>query len=162
MVHLCFYLFCVDYFTEERLVSKGRVFYFSRLKVWFSRVAVSCDFHVKKICFTCKLHNFSRATDSLSRAKKKIVHVTFFGVSRVPFAKFGHGLLSMSRVKISEIGHAHCHGLLWGLILSRVTSRVTRYFLGFGHGLLKKCHVEKNKHCPTPPHPTPSNSSFYL
>ena len=80
---------------------------------------------------------------SFHARKKKIVHVTFFGVSRVPFAKFGHGLLSMSRVKISEIGHAHCHGLLWGLILSRVTSRVTRYFLGFGHGLLKKCHVEK-------------------
>ena len=136
-----FYNFCVDNFTEALLVSKGRVFNFPRLKVWFSRVAFCCDFHGKKICFTCKLHKFSRATDSLSRPKKKMVHVKFFGVSRVPFPKFGHVLL-----KISEIGHAHCHGLLWGLILSRVTSRVTRYFLGFSHGLLKKCHVEK-KNC---------------
>ena len=64
-------------------------------------------------------------------------------MSRVTYPELCHGLLSMSRVKIGEICHAHRHGLFWAQNMSRVSGCVTGIFFGFCHGLQKKSHVEK-------------------
>ena len=57
----------------------------------------------------------------------------FYGASRVIFSNYVTPPL-MSRVKIGEICHAHCHASLCGLNLSRTTLAVTGVFPKFSSG----------------------------